>query len=145
MSTERLPGCVCQLEIGDSPCDVHDCEGADAPEHVRDWAAFLKTVKVGGAIPVHFRILRSRDDVWILQSTMTVPDRDDGTPTPIRIQNALPGPDSPLDKPEVILARVIGHYQHEAMENVMIDGRRFFDPHHARFYSNLVADWRFNA
>jgi hypothetical protein len=85
---------------------------------------------------------------------MLVPDRD-GAPVcpgchrvhpdrPIIIQNALPAENDDTPRELVIRQRVLGHYQHEALESIVVGGRRVFDPHEERWGSNLVADWRFN-
>lgn len=126
------------------------------PSHVREWIAFLKTVEVRGPIAILFRVFESQQPsgLWILQSEMLVPDRE-GSPTcemcarptidlPIILQNVLPAADDPTPKEQVIRQRVLGHYQHEALESIFVAGARAFDPHEARWYSNLVADWRFN-
>lgn len=128
---------------------------APPPEHVRSWISFLATVAVRGPIRIDFEILQDELGVWILRSTMVVPDRA-GTETcsscgrstadlPIMIQNELPHADDPTPREMVIRQRVLGHFQHEALESIVIAGRRAFDPHEARWYSNLVADWRFNS
>lgn len=124
------------------------------PAHVQSWIDFLATVEVRGPIPIAFSILQDQLGVWILRSEMLVPDRDDTTPCercrrpvadlPVIIQNVLPGPEDDTPRELVIRQRVLGHYQHEALESIHIGGRRPFDPHAARWYSNLVADWRFN-
>ena len=124
------------------------------PEHVQGWIDFLATVKVDGPIPITFRVVEDALGVWILESTMLVPDRAGhqicgeckraARDLPIVIQNELPRADDPTPKADVIRQRVLGHYQHEALENIFIAGERTFDPHAARWYSNLVADWRFN-
>jgi hypothetical protein len=125
------------------------------PSHVEAWIAFLGTVRVDGPIPIGFEVVTDRDGLWILRSTMQVPDRqgapaclDCGRPRadlPIILQNALPSPADTTPKEVVIRQRVLGHYQHEALESIYIGGQRVFDPHEARWYSNLVADWRFNS
>lgn len=122
--------------------------------HVQAWIDFLATVEVRGPISITFAILQSADGAWILRSTMLVPDRAGslacagcGRPSadlPIIIQGALPGPDDTTPREQVIRQRVLGHYQHEALESIFVGGARAFDPHEARWYSNLVADWRFN-
>ncbi len=122
--------------------------------HVESWIDYLVTVEVRGPIPVTFRVLQAVDELWILQSTMMVPDRT-GSPAcgtcgvqaldkGIIIQGPLPTEDDPTPRNEIVRQRVLGHYQHEALESIFVDGERAFDPHHQRWYSNLVADWRFN-
>jgi hypothetical protein len=124
------------------------------PAHVQSWLDFLATVEVRGLISITFDVVQGNDGAWILRSTMLVPDRA-GAPDcfayggpypnlPIIIQGALPGPDDPTSRAQVIRQRVLGHYQHEALESLFVGGERAFDPHEARWYSNLVADWRFN-
>ncbi len=117
--------------------------------HVRSWLDFLATVEVRGPIPVQFDVLQDALGVWVLRSTMTVPDRDgagegDRRGISVIIQNALPDAEDDTPREVVIRQRVLGHYQHEALESIVIGGRRLFDPHEARWYSSLVADWRFN-
>ena len=122
--------------------------------HVQSWIDFVATVEVRGPIPISFRVMQSLDGEWILQSEMRVPDRDGATvcsscerpraDLPIILQNALPSPDDKTPRELVIRQRVLGHYQHEALESIFIGGERAFDPHEARWSSNLVADWRFN-
>lgn len=124
------------------------------PVHVKSWIDFVATVEVRGPIPIAFSILQDQLGVWILRSEMLVPDRDDAPPCascarppanrPVILQNVLPGPEDDTPRELVIRQRVLGHYQHEALESIHIGGRRAFDPHAARWYSNLVADWRFN-
>lgn len=124
------------------------------PEHVQSWIDFVATVEVRGPIPISFRVLQDKLGVWILQSSMLIPDRDDvqacgscerPVPNlPIILQNALPAADDLTPREIVIRQRVLGHYQHEALESIFVAGQRAFDPHDARWYSNLVADWRFN-
>lgn len=141
----RVPGCECQQEIGDSPCPVHDCSGADAPDHVRAWVDFLRTVNIRGPIAIRFRVHHDRNDAWLLESKMRVPDRDGvGAQTWITFQNVLPVAKNDDDRRLAIRQRVLGMYQHEALENIYIGGERAFDPHEARWYSNLVVDWRYN-
>jgi hypothetical protein len=122
--------------------------------HVQAWIDFIAGVEVRGPISITFEVLQSADGAWILRSTMLVPDRAGslacagcGRPRadlPIIIQGALPGPDDTTPRERVIRQRVLGHYQHEALESIFVGGARAFDPHEARWYSNLVADWRFN-
>lgn len=124
------------------------------PPHVQQWIDFLETIDVRGPIAITFEILQDKLGLWVLRSTMQVPTRDlsvdcDACGRPIinhevSIQNALPGPDDTTPRSEVIRQRVLGHYQHEALESILIDGVRPYDPHHARWYSNIVADWRYN-
>lgn len=115
------------------------------PEHVQSWQDYLATVEVRGPIPIAFEIVQDTFGIWILRSTMLVPDRADATGhIPIIFQQALPAPDDPTPRELVIRQRVLGCFQHEALESVFIDGQRCFDPHEAHWYSNLVADWRFN-
>lgn len=134
--------CVCVEEWGDRPCEVHDLYGDDPPGHVLEWHEFLKTVVVRGPIPCRFRIHKSRDGLWILESMMFVPNREDGNVTLIRFMNELK--DNGADKRLVVRQRVLGMFQHEALESIFMDGQRAFDPHEARWYSNLVTDWRYN-
>lgn len=122
--------------------------------HVQSWIDFVATVEVRGPIPISFQVLEDKLGVWILQSSMLIPDRADvqtcgscDRPVPnlpIIIQNALPDADDPTPREIVIRQRVLGHFQHEALESIFVDGQRVFDPHDARWQSNLVADWRFN-
>lgn len=119
------------------------------PEHVQSWRDFLATVEVRGPIPITFEVLEDALGIWILRSTMLVPDRDEHTEEqpvtrPVMFQQALPRLDDPTPREMVIRQRVLGMYQHEALESILVGGRRAFDPHEARWYSNLVADWRFN-
>lgn len=124
------------------------------PAHVQAWIAYLETVEVRGPISIRFWIHKDTVGVWVLSSAMMVPDRDNVTrcsscdrpvpDKPIIIQNALPGPDDATPRDDVIRQRVLGHYQHEALESIFVAGQRVFDPHAARWYANLVADWRFN-
>lgn len=128
---------------------------AEPPSHVQSWIDFLTTVEVRGPIPIVFSVLRDRYGVWILRSEMQVPDRDAPSSCascsrprndrPVILQNVLPGPDDPTPREHVIRQRVLGHYQHEALESLLIAGQRVFDPHAERWYSSLVADWRFNS
>ena len=122
------------------------------PEHVQGWRDFLATVEVRGPLPIVFEIVQDPRVGWVLRSTMLIPDRT-GAPTcagcgrqlldlPVIIQNTLPAPDESREL--VIRQRVLGHFQHEALESILIGGRRAFDPHNEHWYSNLVADWRFN-
>lgn len=150
----RKPGCECQQEIGDSPCPVHDCYGADAPESVRAWATFLESVRVRGSIPMRFRLHQARDGEWMLESKMLVPDREQphvcdacGRSSPdtwITFNNKIPHAPDDAQKRLAIRQRVLGMFQHEALESIFIGGDRAFDPHDAHWYSNLVVDWRYN-
>ena len=114
------------------------------PAHVAEWRTFLDAVEVRGPIPIHFRIVQDATGLWVLQSWMHVDGRDGGEKIDIIIQNELPQPGDPVEKAAVIRQRVLGHYQHEALENIFIGGERRFDPHAARWHSSVVADWRFN-
>lgn len=116
------------------------------PAFVTEWRAFLATVNVRGPIPIHFDVVRwPRElpgaDEWILRWEMNVPSRDTGESDVITFQNKLP--DDGQDKRTVIRQCVLGAFQHEALESIYINGMRTFDPHEARWYSNLVADWRY--
>ena len=118
------------------------------PAFVTEWRSFLATVDVRGPIPMRFDVVhwprelpdRRGDDEWILRWEMCVPSRDTGEPDVITFQNKLP--DDGRDKRMVVRQCVLGAFQHEALESIYIDGVRAFDPHDARWYSNLVADWR---
>ncbi len=122
--------------------------------HAQSWRDFLATVEVRGPIAISFEVLQAVDGAWLLRSTMLIPDRAGAPPCatcsrphanlPIIIQGALPGPEDDVPRAQVIRQRVLGHYQHEALESLYVAGARAFDPHEARWYSNLVADWRFN-
>jgi len=113
--------------------------------HVQSWIDFLATVEVRGPIPITFEVLQDRLGVWILRSTMVVPDRSEPTSNiEIIFQQTLPAPDDATPRELVIRQRVLGCFQHEALESIFVGGRRAFDPHEARWCSNLVADWRFN-
>jgi len=125
------------------------------PAHVEAWLEFIATVVVDGPIPITFEVIHDVDGQWILRSTMLVANRDTaprqcaGCDRPVLnwsvvIQNALPPADDPTPKEIVIRQRVLGHYQHEALERIWIGGRRAFDPHAQKWYSSLVADWRYN-
>jgi hypothetical protein len=135
--------------------DPHKAEALDST-HVRDdvgeptfvveWREFLRTVEVRGPIPVVFEIVRwTRDaaDEWLLRWTMSVPDRVTGTIEPVVFQNRLPDAGTTALKRAVVRQCVLGAFQHEALESIFIGGDRTFDPHGERWYSNLVADWRF--
>jgi hypothetical protein len=113
----------------------------DHTAHLQSWRDFLATVEVRGPIPIRFEVLQDALGVWILRSTMEVPNRDGGGAIDIVFQNRLPGPE--LSKRDVIVARVLQCFQHEALESVHIDGERAADPHRERWYSSLLADWRF--
>ena len=118
------------------------------PSFVTEWRSFLATVDVRGPIPMRFDVVhwprelpdRRGNDEWILRWEMCVPSRDTGEPDVITFQNKLP--DDGRDKRMVVRQCVLGAFQHEALESIYIDGVRAFDPHDARWYSNLVADWR---
>ena len=117
------------------------------PEFVAEWREFLRTVEVRGPIPIAFEVVRwARDgvDEWLLRWTMHVPDRVTGSIEPITFQNRLTefARTSAL-KSRVVRQCVLGAFQHEALESIFIAGDRAFDPHEARWCSNLVADWRF--
>lgn len=115
------------------------------PTHVQAWIDFLATVEVRGPIPITFEVLQDQLGGWLLRSTMLVPDRSDPTSCiPIIFQQTLPGPNDETPRETVIRQRVLGCFQHEALESIFVAGRRTFDPHEARWFSNLVADWRFN-
>lgn len=123
-------------------------------EHVERWRAFLATVEVRGPIPCRFRVTQDLHGQWILESEMLVPDRSQAhecepcgrvfRDTWITFHNHLPPPDDPSPMADVIKQRVLGMYQHEALESIFVEGARRYDPHEARWYSNLVADWRLN-
>lgn len=127
------------------------------PPHVQAWIDFLATVEVVGPIPITFSVFLSAPPApqWILRSQMLVPDRDAPEVCAgcerlrlnrwIIIQNELPAADDPTPKEIVIRQRVLGHFQHEGLESILIGGRRAFDPHEQRWYSSLVADWRYVA
>lgn len=123
---------------------MHDGDHEDAPDHVRSWREFLRRVDVRGPIPMRFRVVRWGEG-YVLQSIAFVPDRDatTGAVIPIRFQNTLPVALSDEAKAACIRQRVLGAFHHEALESIHIDAQRTFDPHEARWFSNLVADWRF--
>jgi hypothetical protein len=116
------------------------------PAFVTEWRAFLATVAVRGPIPIAFAVVRwqivGRDE-WILRWTMQVPDRVTGNLEPVTFQNKLPDARTDQLKRKTIRQCVLGAFQHEALESIFVDGDRAFDPHKERWYSNLVADWRF--
>lgn len=115
------------------------------PAFVTEWRAFLATVNVSGAIPIVFDVVAwGSPTTWLLRSTMHVPDRADPAQTvPIIFQNKLPDSRTDALRRDVIKQRVLGCFQHEALESIFVDGERAFNPHKARWYSNLVADWRY--
>jgi hypothetical protein len=118
----------------------------DEPAFVVEWREFLATVNVTGPIPITFEVVRWKRngvDEWLLRWTMTVPDRETGEPSPVIFQNKLPDARVPSLRREMIKRCVLGAFQHEALESIFVDGQRAFDPHKARWFSNLVADWRF--
>ena len=147
----------CRPDTGDdsNPVGGGSRSAVIPPPHVQSWIDFLTAIEVRGPIPIKFSVLRDRYGVWILRSEMQVPGRDAPTSCascarphsdrPVIIQNVLPGPNDPTPRERVIRQRVLGHYQHEALESLLIAGQRLFDPHAARWYSNLVANWRFNS
>ena len=122
-------------------------------ETVDEWRAFIATVNVRGPIPITFEIVRwprengapSRGvvDEWILRWTMQVPDRETGDFSPVTFHSKLPEARTDAIRRVLIRQCVLGAFQHEALESIFIDGERVFDPHAQRWYSNLVADWRF--
>lgn len=118
-----------------------------SPAYVSEWRAFLATVAVRGPIPITFEVVRwehpNRVDEWLLRWTMQVPDRVTGKIEPVTFQNKLPDARTPQLKRKMIRQCVLGAFQHEALESIFVDGERAFDPHKARWYSNLVADWRY--
>lgn len=156
---DALDDSLCTDDGSKLPAKPESC-GSDSglavppPPHVQSWINFLATVEVRGPIPITFSVLQDRCGVWILRSEMRVPDRNAASPCggcarllgnqTVILQNALPGPDDPTQRELVIRQRVLGHYQHEALESILIAGHRVFDPHEARWDSNLVANWRFN-
>jgi hypothetical protein len=116
------------------------------PDFVTEWRAFLSQVDVRGAIPITFEIVRwqrCQVDEWILRWTMHVPDRETGKIEPITFQNKLPDARTTSLKRKMIRQCVLGAFQHEALESIFVEGERAFDPHKERWYSNLVADWRY--
>lgn len=118
------------------------------PDFVTEWRAFLATVEVRGPIPMRFEVVRwehpNHTDQWLLRWTMLVPMRDPPhEPDEITFQNLLPDARSPQQKRRMIRQCVLGAFQHEALESIFIEGERAFDPHKERWYSNLVADWRY--
>lgn len=82
-------------------------------------------------------------DEWLLRWTMQVPDRVSGKTEPVTFQNKLPDARTPQLKRKMVRQCVLGAFQHEALESIFVAGERAFDPHKERWYSNLVADWRF--
>lgn len=120
------------------------------PDFVTEWRAFLATVDVRGPIPIAFEVVRWERpgshgpvDEWLLRWTMTVPDRETGAPSPVTFQNRLPDARTDALRRKFVRQCVLGAFQHEALESIFIDGERAFDPHKERWYSNLVADWRY--
>jgi hypothetical protein len=116
------------------------------PDYVQSWIDFLSTVEVRGPIPIVFEVVRwtrGVADEWLLRWTMQVPDRVTGTPSPVTFQNKLPDAHSLQLKRKVVRQCVLGAFQHEALESLFVGGARAFDPHRERWYSNLVADWRY--
>lgn len=116
------------------------------PAFVCEWRTFLESVEVRGPIPIVFEVVgwqRGNADEWILRWTMRVPDRETGESSPVTFQNKLPDARSPQLKRKMIRQCVLGAYQHEALESIFVEGERAFDPHKERWFSNLVADWRF--
>lgn len=121
------------------------------PDFVTSWRAFLATVDVRGPIPIAFEIVRwdrprdkaSNADEWLLRWTMQVPDRETGEPSPVTFQNKLPLALTGNEKRKIVRRCVLGAFQHEALESIFVGGDRAFDPHRERWFSNLVADWRY--
>lgn len=121
------------------------------PVHVTEWRDFLATIDVRGPILITFEVVRwerPRDkatnaDEWLLRWTMQVPDRETGEASPVTFQNKLPEARSDQLKRRMIRQCVLGAFQHEALESIFVGGERAFDPHKERWFSNLVADWRF--
>lgn len=113
----------------------------DIAEHVQRWRDFLATVEVRGPIQIRFEVIEDALGLWTLRSTMEVPNREGGPAINIIFQNVLPAPD--VSKRDVIVARVLQCYQHEALESVYVADERIADPHRGRWFSDLVADWRY--
>lgn len=124
-------------------------EGSSEPAFVSDWREFLATVEVRGPIPIAFEVVRWQRpgpiavDEWILRWTMSVPDRVTGEASPVTFQNKLPDARTPQLKRKAVRQCVLGAFQHEALESIVVAGERVFDPHKERWFSNLVADWRY--
>ena len=120
------------------------------PAYIAEWRAFLATVEVRGPIPIVFEVVRWQRpgphgavNEWLLRWTMTVPDRVTGEPAPVTFQNKLPDARTDALRRKTVRQCVLGAFQHEALESLFIGGERAFDPHKERWYSNLVADWRY--
>lgn len=112
-----------------------------APHDVASWAAFLSTVRVGGALPVTFR--PDGDDVLVevIVPYVPPPARSPADPTkiPLTIADGFPVPLSARYKLPIFsptnAAHFIRHivreiYHHEIDEQLCVDGGRPFAPEH---------------
>lgn len=117
---------------------------ADVPLDARDvqrWAAFLPTVRVGGALPVTFRA--DGDHVLVEVVVPYVPppsqERSDPNKIPLLIAEGFPVPLTgryrlPAYSPENavhFLRHIVREiYHHEIDEQLRVDGARPFAPEH---------------
>lgn len=97
---------------------------------IAEWQAFIESVSIAGTIPVALELeldyfshgIGMRFLAWVV-------DRDNQT-REIKIQKVVRVPDlARCDKARWLRAEVQSLYVHEADENIIIDGRRVFDPH----------------
>ena len=120
------------------------CDGLD-PQAIASWAAFLPTVRVGGALPVTFRPDGDHVLVEVIVPFVPPPPQASTDPNkiPLRIAEGFPVPltarhklpaYSPINAP-ASAANFLRHivreiYRHEIDEQFHVDGQRPFAPEH---------------
>jgi hypothetical protein len=93
------------------------------------WPAFLASVRVGGALPVHFEPSDlDAEGNECVRVGMSVPHRD--TDESWRIYRVLPLPPWTTSQDAAVWVReqVVWFYRHEADEQIYVGGERVFDP-----------------
>jgi len=111
------------------------------PQDVASWAAFLPTVRVGGALPVTFRPDGDHVLVEVIVPYVPPPPQPSANPTkiPLTIAEGFPvplsaryklPPFSPVNAAHFLRHIVREIYPHEIDEQLRIDGSRPFAPEH---------------
>ncbi|HSX23252.1 MAG TPA: hypothetical protein VLE97_10815 [Gaiellaceae bacterium] len=112
---------------------------------IASWATFLPTVRVGGALPVTFRLDGDHVAVEVVVPYVPPPDRElppeprTATKIPIRIAEGFPvplvgrhrlPPFSAVDAASFLRDIVRQIYLHEIDEQLRVGGDRLFAPDH---------------
>jgi len=116
-------------------------EESSTPEDLASWAAFLPTVRVGGALPVTFRMDGDRVAVEVIVPYVPPdpqPTADpskipiaiaEGFPVPLTMRYRLPAY-SPANAAHFIRHLVREIYNHEIDEQLRVNDKRPFAPDH---------------